>query len=617
VVVNATSFIIDNWGRYPDATSSGRVMTNRIADGAAVSLVSGASLSLWGGPRTLASSNEIAEHIGSLIFDKGANSVAVRYAYAEGTAGQTSGPVRLEAASVAVSNGAVVRLYGGDHAGGSPLNLGGTGLSSSAFIVMDTSTVGAVNGMVPWTYFCVGSSPCYSRYAVYDSVLGFRPFVNDADDQVGFQDAMPSSNVRLTNDTTLASSTNINSLTILATNALVVTNAPGVGIRIESGALMFNLASTTWFRPRLYPDLDFAGRHGYVYFMASTAGGGDLWISGKLTNIASDGISFSGLSAAGVITLGETVEIRNWTGPVYVNTCRLRISGGVGPTNVPLHVMAGAEMLYHISSPFRVYIRSLSGAGKVYGRGTGDAGITAVAYYIGDNSDTAFDGTLYSSEDVPAGRATLRKVGSGTWTFNGVNACTGSTTVAEGALVINGSFATNATVSVNDASVLAGNGRIGNLLLQAGATVAPGAARSNAVGQLNVSGNATWTTNAIYQWEINNALGQAGSSSGWDLVSAGGTLNITATAGQPCTVKIVGLTAAGLSGAPTNFLQQRTYSWKIASADSISGFSADKFQLDRAGFVAIGRFTITASGSQGTGLYLTYAPPPGTVFAIH
>ena len=86
----------------------------------------------------------------------------------------------------------------------------------------------------------------------------------------------------------------------------------------------------------------------------------------------------------------------------------------------------------------------------------------------------------------------LTKLGSGTWTYNGLGSFTGPTTITEGTLLINGTLNGTASVVVQPSGTLGGNGSIstagaGTITLAGGSFLAPGAASSAGVLSLNTS----------------------------------------------------------------------------------------------------------------------------------
>jgi fibronectin-binding autotransporter adhesin len=91
----------------------------------------------------------------------------------------------------------------------------------------------------------------------------------------------------------------------------------------------------------------------------------------------------------------------------------------------------------------------------------------------------------------------LVKTGSGTQTLSGVNVYDGATTVAQGALVVNGALGGTA-VAVANGAVLEGRGRIrGPVTVADGGHIAPGAS----VGTLAV-GNLTLNNDSLLDFDL-------------------------------------------------------------------------------------------------------------------
>ena len=88
--------------------------------------------------------------------------------------------------------------------------------------------------------------------------------------------------------------------------------------------------------------------------------------------------------------------------------------------------------------------------------------------------------------------------------MTGNSTYTGATTIAGGALRVNGSLG-NTAVTVSNGGTLGGSGLIaGPVMVGGGGIVAPG----NSIGTLTLSGNLVQASGSIYQVEL-NATGQA------------------------------------------------------------------------------------------------------------
>ncbi|SMQ23736.1 subtilase-type serine protease [Pseudomonas helmanticensis] len=110
-------------------------------------------------------------------------------------------------------------------------------------------------------------------------------------------------------------------------------------------------------------------------------------------------------------------------------------------------------------------------------------------------------------------QGSLIKSGDGQLLLTGENSYRGPTTVNGGLLTVNGSLAS--AVTVNDSGTLGGSGRIGALLANSGARVAPG----NSIGTLNVAGDVTFAPGSTYAVEL--------SPTSSDRIVAGGTATIS------------------------------------------------------------------------------------------
>jgi outer membrane autotransporter protein len=109
---------------------------------------------------------------------------------------------------------------------------------------------------------------------------------------------------------------------------------------------------------------------------------------------------------------------------------------------------------------------------------------------------------------------TFTKRGPGALNLTANNTLSGATTVEEGTLKVNGSLASS-VITVASAARLGGSGTIGGVVVQGGATAAPG----NSIGTLHVAGDITFDEGSIYEVEVNSA----GDS---DLIKASGAVTI-------------------------------------------------------------------------------------------
>lgn len=161
--------------------------------------------------------------------------------------------------------------------------------------------------------------------------------------------------------------------------------------------------------------------------------------------------------------------------------------------------------------------------------------------------DVASADNLVTAPGVISGSGSLTKAGTGALNLTGTNTYTGETTVAAGALFVNGSIEHSRLTTVEDGALLGGNGTLGGLLVKKGGTVAPG----NSIGRLMVDGDVTFDPGSTYKVEI-DADGHADQivASGAATIK-GGTLASVAANGnyRPDTSYSVLLAAGGVTGS--------------------------------------------------------------------
>jgi len=215
------------------------------------------------------------------------------------------------------------------------------------------------------------------------------------------------------------------------------------------------------------------------------------------------------------------------------------------------------------------------------------------------------------------------KTSANTQTLTGVNTYTGSTTIAEGTLALSGAGSINASPTVTVASgatfdvasvsggytlgstqTLGGSGTVSGAATVAG-TIAP---NMNAIGTFTM-GATTLAGGGGLNVQLYNATGSAGS--GWDLLSTTG--DVTVPGSGSFTIRLASASSAGgAAGTAINFNDNTANSWALmTTAGSLLGFDANRFTVDASGFsnnLAGGTFTVSDSGSSGTGLYLVFTP---------
>ena len=250
--------------------------------------------------------------------------------------------------------------------------------------------------------------------------------------------------------------------------------------------------------------------------------------------------------------------------------------------------------------------------------GTGTVALGGVTRTVTTTANTLTVGGIVSS----TGAFGLIKAGAGTLTLTGVNTYGGTTTIDAGTLTVGvasaGSIADSA-VTVNNTGTLKGSGTTGAVTINNGGTISPG----NSVGTINDTGAVTYNGGGKYVWEINDAIGTAGTSPGWDLQNITGGLTIASAPGNTFAIDITSL-AGAVSGAAANFNKLTGYTWTIASASTgIGGFDTTDFTLnytnttfknDISGAVSNGFFGIQVSGNDLQLKYNAAVDAPATAY---
>ncbi|MGQ9662578.1 MAG: autotransporter-associated beta strand repeat-containing protein [Kiritimatiellia bacterium] len=169
-----------------------------------------------------------------------------------------------------------------------------------------------------------------------------------------------------------------------------------------------------------------------------------------------------------------------------------------------------------------VTVGCLGGSGGTIVLGPSGGTGTTVLHVGSNNESSEYYGGIWDSNTSQGRRGALVKEGSGVFALNGsTNNFTGSVTVNEGVLLVNGNLVGGvaAQVTVNSGATLGGCGVIRRLVtVNSGGTLAPG---NDGVGTLTVVGNLTFASGTTNRFEL-------GSGAASDKVEVTGNLTFAA-----------------------------------------------------------------------------------------
>ncbi|WID97154.1 autotransporter domain-containing protein [Bosea vestrisii] len=274
-------------------------------------------------------------------------------------------------------------------------------------------------------------------------------------------------------------------------------NAPGTAIKL--GAAILTIDNSAFFVFR-----------------------GDISGSGGLTKTGSAGLNIFGTNTYSGPTSVAGGTLRIGQGGSILNSTAINISNGARFVVFEPNALSstGAVSLTGAGSQFETLfdqrIGSLAG-----GADTNVILSPGVVLTTGaNNTSTIFSGTIGSI----FGDGSLTKVGTGSFTLNGVNTYEGATLVNAGSLIVNGSIAASSSVTVAAGATLGGAGVVPTTVINGG-TLSPG----NSPGTLTVRGDLTLNAGSTYLAEVQGANADRVDVSG--TASLAGTLRIVPLGG--------------------------------------------------------------------------------------
>jgi autotransporter-associated beta strand protein len=203
---------------------------------------------------------------------------------------------------------------------------------------------------------------------------------------------------------------------------------------------------------------------------------------------------------AGVLTLSGP---GTYTGATSVNAGTLQAGAANVFSQASAYTISSGAVLNLAN--FSNSIGSLAGSGNVT---LGSAALTTG----NDGTSTTFSGAI-------GGTGGLTKVGGGALTLSGASTYTGATNINAGVLNVTGSIASQ-TLTVNSGGTLSGSGTIGDPLINAGGTLAPGDPNAGP-GTLTIVGPLTFQPGSYYDVRVAPGANDRTNVAGVTVISGG------------------------------------------------------------------------------------------------
>ncbi|HTQ29638.1 MAG TPA: PEP-CTERM sorting domain-containing protein [Opitutaceae bacterium] len=312
-------------------------------------------------------------------------------------------------------------------------------------------------------------------------------------------------------------------------------------------------------------------------------------------------IDSSTLSALSAVTLDNAVTITNSFS--VNNSAPLTLSGPVLLDTSPDISVSGDG-----NSPLII-------AGDINESGSQSLTVNGGGYVQLSGNNVYSGGTTILNATVIASGTSGSPLGSGPVTLGnsdqpGTLAVDTGTTLTNVLMLTKGTLAGTGTFAPDSTPVIGSN-----------LTVAPGFTKVLVINDTPVTfgtiGTLTFSTGlelaggGTVSLKFKDPNGTAGS--GWDLVSiSGGTLNLTATSGNPITLTLSSYDSeTGAAGLLGGFNPSSSYSWQIVSASNATGFDSTAFNIDASAFhdgsLDPSQFSVSLSGNS---LFLNFTPVP-------
>jgi autotransporter-associated beta strand protein len=335
------------------------------------------------------------------------------------------------------------------------------------------------------------------------------------------------------------------------------------------------------------------------------------------------------LTGSGDLTILSPTNIPNanggYSGEVFIDNTMVTIGNELSLGTGQLYT-SNSTVTLGIENPT---INNLSGDGESMIALESEATLTLYT----PNALEEFDGTISGDSSN-----SVVKTGAGAEYLTGTSTYGSGTSIDQGTLIAGASGSlgtgqitvygggqlgtTSGAVLTNDLSlqpgaILSGTGTFsppGGVSINGGSAVSPGNNALNVpVGALTFTTGVNFATSGVYDFNLSNAGGYAGT--GYSTINVSGGLTISATSSLPFAINVATFDAESGQPGQAIFNPTLSYSWMILSANSITGFATDKFTINTSGFqnsTMGGTFTLLEEGSTTLALDFTPAPEPST-----
>ena len=308
------------------------------------------------------------------------------------------------------------------------------------------------------------------------------------------------------------------------------------------------------------------------------SGDGAMFLSGTNANTYDGATTVLG----GMLVLGKSPGLNAVPGDLTISNGAVRLAADENIADTAsVTIGPSSQLILHDTAlaGHAETIGALAGGGKV---DFGSLPSMTPRLIVDSASDSAFSGTI-------TGAGNLAKRGAATLTLGGTCDYTGTTSVEGGTLRVTGSLTGTASVTVGPGATLdvegsvsgnltirgtlTGIGAVGQVTMEGGATLAPGASP----GALRAQRTA-WRNGGNYNWQVHDAAGNPGI--GYDVFLVEGLLDLTEAAGFNINLWSLSDVSPDVSGPCINFDPGLPAEWTLArAAGGIVGFDPLAFNL--------------------------------------